>query len=47
MAANEVSSESVVVLPYEDDGKEGNTNIVEAVPCEDDEILGAVPCEDG
>ena len=25
MAENEISSEAVVVLPYEDDGKEGRT----------------------
>ena len=29
MAANEVNSEAVVVLPYKNDRKERNTNIVE------------------
>ena len=47
MATNQVSSEAVVVLPYEDDGKEGKTKILEAVPCEDDYILESFPCEDG
>ena len=28
MAANEIISEAVVVLPYVDDGKEGRTDIV-------------------
>ena len=37
MAANEISSESVVLLSYKDDGKEGITEIVGAVSCEDDE----------
>ena len=37
MAANEISSEAVVVLPYEDDGNEGRTDIVGAVSREDDE----------
>ena len=37
MDSNELSSEAVVVLPYKDDGKEGSTKIVYAVPCEDDE----------
>ena len=36
MAANEISSEAVVVLPYKDDGKEGRNEIVEAVSREDD-----------
>ena len=43
MAANEVSNEAVVVFPYEDDGREGNTKIVEAVSCEDDEIIVPYP----
>ena len=29
MAANAVTSEAVVVLPYKDGGTEGNTNIIE------------------
>ena len=33
MDANELISEEVVVLPYEDGGKEGNTEIVEAFSC--------------
>ena len=37
MAANEISSEAVVVLPYEDDEKEERTEIVGAVSREDDE----------
>ena len=37
MAANEANSESVLMLPYKDDGKEGSTKIVYAVPCEDGE----------
>ena len=37
MADNQLSSEAVVVFLYQDDGKEGNTEIVEAVPYEDDE----------
>ena len=36
MAANKSISEIVVVLPYKYYGKEGCTDIVEAVPCEDD-----------
>ena len=36
MAANEANSESVVVLSYKDDGKEGSIDIVEAVKCEDE-----------
>ena len=37
MAANELSSESVVLLPYKDDGKDGKTKIVGALSGEDDE----------
>ena len=37
MAANKASSDSVVVLPYKDDGNEVRTRILESVPCEDDE----------
>ena len=37
MDANEVTSKSVVLFPCEYDVKEGSTQIVEAVPCEDDE----------
>ena len=36
MVANEIRSEAVVVLPYEDDGKECRTEIVGAVSREDD-----------
>ena len=39
MAENEVSSEALVVLPCKDDWKEGSTEIVEAVTCEDDEFV--------
>ena len=36
MAANETSSDAVVVLPYKYDGKEGRTEIVGTVSREDD-----------
>ena len=36
----------MVVLPYKYGGKEGNTDIVEAVPCEYYKIIEAVPCEE-
>ena len=35
MAANEISSEAVVVFPYKDDREEGKTEIVGAVSRED------------
>ena len=38
MSENEAISEAVVVFPCKDYGKEWSTNIVEAVPCEDDII---------
>ena len=38
MAANEISSKAVVVLPCKDDGKERRTEIVGAVSREDDEV---------
>ena len=37
MDANEISSEAVVVLPYEDDGKEERAQIFGAMSREDDE----------
>ena len=37
MATNEISSEAVVVLPYEDDGEEGKNEILGAVSHGDDE----------
>ena len=47
MDTNEVSSEVVVMLPYdEDDVKEINTKIIEAVLCEDVDIVDKVPSED-
>ena len=33
-------------MPYEDDKKEGNTNIIEGVTCKDDNIVEEVLCED-
>ena len=36
MDENQLISEAVVVFPYEDSGNEGNTEMVEAVPCGDD-----------
>ena len=47
IATNGGSGEAVLVLPYKGDGKEGNTRIVEAVPCEDGKIVYAVQCEEG
>ena len=38
MAENEISSEAVVVLPYEYYGEEGRTDIVGAVSREDDKV---------
>ena len=46
MAANEVNSVAVVVLPYKNDRKERNTNIVEEGTCEDGDIVEAKQCED-
>ena len=45
--ANKVSSESVVGLPFEDDGKDGSTNMLEAVPLEYDKVTKKVIIEVG
>ena len=46
MVADEVISEAVLVLPYEDEKNEEITNIVEAMTHEDDGIVEEVTCED-
>ena len=45
MAENEVSSEELAVFLYGYGVKERNSKIVEAVPCEVDNIIEAVSCE--
>ena len=36
MAADKASIEAVVVFTHKDDGKQGSTKIMEAVPCGDE-----------
>ena len=45
MAANEANSESVLMLPYKDDVKEGSIDIVEAVTCEYDKDAKKEICD--